>query len=319
MKFELTILGSNAAVPGNGRNLSAQLLNVHEKYFLIDCGEGTQMQIGKFGIRKSKIHHIFISHLHGDHIFGLIGLLTSFSLDGRKEPIHIYSPKGLERLINVQLEISQSHLTYPLHFYEVDTTVHRLIYESDKIEVFSIPLKHRIEASGYLFKEKPLPLNIRAEKIEAHQIPYTAIPSIKAGEDYITPFGKCIDNKELTLPPKSIRTFAYCSDTMYIESLIPIIEGIDLLYHEATFANEKIEQAKITMHSTAQQAAAIAKMAKVKQLIIGHFSLRYKNVNVLLDEARAVFENTLAAEEGKRYEIPLETFPNPQNENPPSN
>lgn len=307
MKFELTILGSNAAVPGNGRHLSAHLLNVHEKYYLIDCGEGTQMQIGKFGIRKSKISHIFISHLHGDHIFGLIGLLTSFSLDGRKEPIHIYSPKGLERLINVQLEISQSHLTYPLHFYEVDTKVHCLIYESDKVEVFSIPLKHRIETSGYLFKEKPLPLNIRPEKIEAHQIPYKAIPSIKAGEDYITPFGKCIDNKELTLPAKPIRSFAYCSDTMYLEDLVPIIKAVDLLYHEATFANDKAEQAIVTMHSTAQQAATIANMARVKKLIIGHFSSRYKNVNVLLEEARSVFPNTLAAEEGKRYEIPLQS------------
>ncbi|MEL6924681.1 MAG: ribonuclease Z [Bacteroidota bacterium] len=304
MQFNLTILGCNAALPANGRHPSAHALNIHEHCFLIDCGEGTQMRMNSFGIRKSRIHHIFISHLHGDHIFGLIGLLTSMSLGGRESSLEIFSPPGLRQIIQIQLDLGAGHLTYPLHFREINPEAHQLIFENKELEVYSLPLLHRVPTAGYLFREKRAPLNIRPEKISEHNIPFTAIPDIKAGADYHTPSGKCISNEELTLPPRLTRSFAYCSDTAYHEGLVPLIKGVDLLYHEATFANDKKEHAPITMHSTAQQAASIASQAAVGQLILGHYSSRYKDVNVLLNEAKAVFENTVLGEEGRCYELP---------------
>ena len=305
MKFELTILGCNAALPANGRHPSAQVLNIHEELFLIDCGEGTQIRMNDFGIKKNKINHIFISHLHGDHIFGLIGLMTSMSLANREKELHIHSPIGLSEIIEVQLRITKAHITYPFHFHEIDPTQHQLIFENKKVEVFSLPLLHRIPASGFLFREKPFPLNMNAQKIEEYNIPFSSIPAIKSGEDFITPFGKHISNNELTLPPKTPRSFAYCSDTAFAKYLTELIQDVDLLYHEATFATDELEQAKLTMHSTAHQAAIIAIEANAKQLIIGHYSSRYLDLNILLNEAKEVFVNTLLAEEGKVYAVNL--------------
>lgn len=303
MRFELTILGCNAAIPAFDRHPSAMVLNVREKLFLIDCGEGTQIQMNRYNIKRSRINHLFISHLHGDHIFGLAGLLTSMSLAGRTEGLAIFSPDGLEQMVRLQLKLSHSFLTYPLQFTVVDTTQSSLVFEDEDVEVSTIPLKHRIPTAGYLFREKPRPLNVIPEKLKAYQIPVEAIKFIKKGNDYIDPDGKVIAVEELTLPPFLPRSFAYCSDTAYLPDLIPLIRGVDLLYHETTFGEEKLEQAHQTMHSTAKQAAQIAKAAEVGQLLMGHYSSRYANLDGLHAEATAVFPSTVLGVEGQRYSV----------------
>ena len=303
MRFELTILGCNSAKAANGRHPTAQVLNIQDQLFLIDCGEGTQMQMDKYHIRRGRINQIFISHLHGDHIFGLPGLLTSYSLNGRTEPMTIFSPKGLEELLKITFLNSGSRLTYPIDFVEVDTTNSSQIFTNEILEVFTIPLKHRIPTSGYLFREKARPRNMIAEQIQVHEIPFTQINAIKAGADYIKADGMVIPNAQLTIDPPNPKSYAFCSDTMYQESVIPIIQGVDLLYHEATYLHEKVERAKTTMHSTALQAAQIAQQAQVGQLLMGHFSSRYADTRPLQKEARTVFENSLVAEEGLIYEV----------------
>jgi ribonuclease Z len=300
MNFELRILGSNAATPAHGRHLSAQVLSIGTDVFLIDCGEGTQFQMLKFHVKRHKINQIFISHLHGDHIFGLIGLLMSYDLNGRTNPLHIYSPAGLQAMIEIQLN---GEPNFPLHFHVTNPSLSTLLFENSRVEVTSIPLVHRVPCHGFLFAEKPRPANMVKEKIAAYQIPYQAIPAIKNGADYTLEDGRVISNEELTETPAAVRKFAYCSDTMYSEAILPIIEGVDLLYHEATFMHDLLPQAEKTMHSTAKQAASIAKQAKVKQLILGHFSSRYADLNPLLEEARAVFESTSLVEEGKSISI----------------
>lgn len=300
MTFELTILGSNAAVPANGRHPSAQYLDVGREAFLIDCGEGTQIQMMNFRIKRSKINHIFISHLHGDHIFGLIGLLMSMSLNNRKTPLHVYSPNGLEDIIRIQID---KPLTYPLHFHVTNPETPELLYESNTITVRTIPLVHRVPCHGFLFEEKDRPAQMRKEKIEEYAIPYTAIPAIKKGGDYMMEDGRCIPNSELTKPAPKGRKFAYCSDTMYSEKIVPLIKEVDILYHEATFMHDCLEQAEKTMHTTALQAATIAQKARVRKLIVGHFSSRYKNLVPLLEEAQSIFEATQLAEEGALVRI----------------
>jgi ribonuclease Z len=302
MDFELNILGSNAATPTHGRHLSAQVLTIGSDVFLIDCGEGTQFQMLKFKVKRHKINHIFISHLHGDHIFGLIGLLMTYDLSGRTKPLHIYSPAGLQAMIEIQFNEEPS---FPLHFHVTDPSVSTVLFENSKVEVTSIPLVHRAPCHGFLFAEKPHQANMIKEKIEAYQIPYSEIPAIKNGADYTLEDGTVIPNEELTQEPAAVRKFAYCSDTMYSEAIIPIIKGVDILYHEATFMHDLLPQAQKTMHSTAKEAGSIAKQAKVKQLILGHFSSRYIDLNPLLEEAKVVFESTTLAEEGKNISIEL--------------
>lgn len=303
MNFELKILGSNAATPAHGRHLSAQVLTVGADVFLIDCGEGTQFQMLKFHVKRNKINHIFISHLHGDHIFGLIGLLMSYDLNGRTNPLHIYSPAGLEAIIDIQFSDQPK---FPLHFHVTDPSVSTILFENSRVEVTSIPLVHRVPCHGFLFAEKPYKANMLKEKIEAYQIPYQAISAIKNGADYTLEDGTVIPHEELTQAPAKPRKFAYCSDTMYSEAILPIIKGVDILYHEATFMQNLLPKAQKTMHSTAQQAASIAKQAKVKQLILGHFSSRYDDLNPLLEEAKAVFESTTLVVEGKRILVERE-------------
>jgi len=300
MTFELTILGANAAIPANGRHPSAQYLDVGREAFLIDCGEGTQIQMMNFRIKRSKINHIFISHLHGDHIFGLIGLLMSMSLNNRKTPLHIYSPEGLAPIIQIQID---KPLTYSLHFHTTNPTISEVLYESKTMLVRTIPLVHRAPCHGFLFEEKDRPAQMIKEKIIEYDIPYTAIPAIRQGADYQTVDGQHIPNSELTKAAPKGRKFAYCSDTMYSEAILPLIGGVDVLYHEATFMHDCLEQAKKTMHTTAFQAARIAEQAKVKRLIVGHFSSRYKNLMPLLKEAQDVFEATELAEEGRLVKI----------------
>ncbi|MFK7936453.1 MAG: ribonuclease Z [Saprospiraceae bacterium] len=301
--MKLTILGCNSAVPANGRFPTAQVLQVEDELFLIDCGEGTQMRMNEHHIARGKINHIFISHLHGDHVFGLMGLLTSYSLNQREEALHIYAPAGLRKMVEVQVKHTGSYLSYPIHFHVNDTETSTEIFINKKISVTTIPLVHRVPCCGFLFKEQPKPLNIIADKIKEYHIDYQQIKAIKAGADYVTSDGKTISNSELTKPPKPQRSYAFCSDTAYHEAVIPIIKNADLLYHETTFMHDMKEWATKTGHSTARQAAMIAKQAGVGQLICGHYSSRFKDLEPLLAEAREVFPNTELGIEGRIFEF----------------
>lgn len=305
MRFELTILGCNSAIPAFNRFPTSQVLNINEHLYLIDCGECTQIQLSYYGFRKSRIKQIFISHLHGDHIYGLIGLLTSQDLMGRKDPIDIYTPKGLEEIINVQLKHSGGKLGYDLNFHFTNTELHQKIFEDKQVEVYSIPLKHRIPCAGFLFREKARPRNIIPEKIEEFNIPFHEIDGIKNGNDFIKEGGEVIPNLSITREPPKSRSYAYCSDTMFLESIIPIIKEVDLLYHETTYCHDLVEQAKLTMHTTAKQAAIIATKANVGKLITGHYSSRYKDLFPIIEEARAYFSNTELGLEGKSFSVDL--------------
>ncbi|MFH2143163.1 MAG: ribonuclease Z [Bacteroidota bacterium] len=303
MTFTLTVLGSSSALPTSERFTSAHVLNVHEHLFLIDCGEGTQIQLRKYKIKFSKIDNIFISHTHGDHILGLIGLISSFDLLGRKHPLNIYSPGKLDSIINSQLVFFDDHLNFEIIFHKVDHLVPNLIFENKQVEIYSVPLKHRIPTTGYVFKEKPALPNIKKDKIEKYNIPLKRIFPIKCGEDFTTEKGEVIPNDELVTHSSRPRSYAYCSDTMYSEDIVPQITGVSLLYHEATFMNELSERAKETFHSSTYDAANIAKIACAEKLLIGHFSVRYKDITPMLDEAKSIFENTIAAEDGMIIDI----------------
>ncbi len=303
MTFELTILGTNAATPAHGRYMTAQALSIRNRHFLIDCSEGTQMRMQQYSVKILRINHIFISHLHGDHIFGLPGLILSMSLNNRKDKLYIYSPPGLKELLETIWRISQSHLSFSVAFRESNPDISELIYDDDILTVSTIPLKHRIAAHGFLFKEKPLPRKILKEKIEEYCIPFHELNNIKKGADWQLADGITIPNAELTADPSAARSFAFCSDTAYSEEIIPLIEGVDLLYHEATFAHDMLAQAEITGHSTAQQAAEIAKAANVKKLILGHFSSRYTDLQLLLNEAQSVFPDTEIAIDGNIFSV----------------
>ena len=303
MRFELTLLGTNSALPAYGRFPSSQVLNIQESHYLIDCGEGAQIRMVEFGVRSGRIRQAFISHLHGDHIYGLIGFLSSQSLTGRQRPLDIFAPSGLEEIIQVQLKHTGG-VGFSLRFHTIDTEKHQLIFEDKHTEVYSLPLLHRVPASGFLFREKERPRNMRPEKIEAYNIHYRDIPAIKAGAGLDLPGGRHIRNEELTLPPPAPRSYAYCSDTAYCEALVPLIQGVGLLYHESTFCEDMQEQAALTGHSTARQAATIAAMAGAGRLILGHYSSRYKSLEPFLQEARAVFPNTELGMDGRVFEVP---------------
>jgi ribonuclease Z len=303
MKFELTILGSSGAMPFKDRYMTAQVLNVREQLFLIDCGEGTQMRMSRYRVKRGKIDHIFISHLHGDHVFGLPGLLTSFGMNMRKNPLHIYSPPGLKAMIDGLFPYEGKGPGFDLIYHELDTTLHQLVFENKEITVHSIPLQHGIPCNGYLFREKPKARKMIKEKIGAYNIPFKNIPAIKAGADWQSPNGALISNDELTLPPARPRSFAFCSDTAYAESIIPIIQDVDLLYHEATFLHEDLDKAIATNHTTALQAATIAKKANAKKLVLGHYSARYDEIDAHLAEAKPVFTATKLGVDGGVFEV----------------
>lgn len=291
-------------MPAHGRFSTSQLLQVANHRYLIDCGEGTQIRLTEYGLNKGNINQIFISHLHGDHYYGLLGLLTSYSLLGRTQPLTILGPEGLEAIFEVNMQYSGGRgLSFPIRFEVIDPTVHQCIFEDKRVKVYSLPLDHRIPAAGFLFREKPRPRNMIPDKIEAYQIPYPQIPLIKDGADFTLPDGTVIPNVELTLPPPAPRSFAYCSDTAYREELIPLIKGVDLLYHESTFLEENAEQAVLTRHSTAKQAATIAAKAGVHRLVLGHYSSRYKDLTPFLDEARNVFPKTELGVDGHTFEV----------------
>ncbi|WP_026475493.1 ribonuclease Z [Alkaliflexus imshenetskii] len=307
MQFSVTVLGSNSALPTSERYPTAQILNVSERFFLIDCGEGTQMQLRKNKIRFSKINHIFISHLHGDHCFGLIGLISTLGLLGRKSDLTVFAHSDLEKVLKPQLTYFCADLPYRVIFNHINPHQNMVIFEDSKITVETIPLKHRIPTCGFLFREKQGDLHIVRESIDFYQIPLKAIPSIKKGADYVNDEGEVIANHLLTKPAAATRSYAFCSDTAYDERIIPIIQDVDLLYHEATFLDDNHKLALQTQHSTAREAATLALKARVKKLIIGHFSTRYYDLSAFENEARVIFDDTSLAREGDIFSIPNTT------------
>jgi len=304
MSLKLTILGCHSATPRVNAHPTAQYLEIKNHHFLIDCGEGTQVQLRKYGVKFSKIKHIFISHLHGDHFFGLVGLIATFRLLNRETELHIYGPKGIKEVITLQLKLSNSWTHYPLYFHELTATESKLIFEDNKVEVYTIPLEHRIYTNGFLFKEKlgerKLNMNIIKNYEEIEICDYQ---NLKIGRDFKLKNGTIIKNESLTLDPPATKSYAFCSDTSYLPAIVPIIKKVTCLYHETTFLKDKEALAATTKHSTAEQAAKIASQAKVQQLIIGHYSGRYKNIEVFKNESQEIFENTHLAETGKVFEI----------------
>ncbi|PQJ77872.1 ribonuclease Z [Polaribacter porphyrae] len=304
MSINLTILGCHSASPRVNAFPTSQYLEINNRHFLIDCGEGTQRQMRKYKVGFSKINHIFISHLHGDHFYGLVGLLSTYGILSREKELHIYGPKGIKEVTLLQLKVSQSHAKYPMVFHELSSKKSELIFEDDKVSVSTIPLNHRVYTNGYLFTEKEKPLKLHIDNINHYEeIDRADFNNIKAGRDITLLSGEIVPNSELTLPPKKPLSFAFCSDTCYKPDIAPIIKDVDLLYHEATFLEDRKDLAKKTKHSTAKEAAEIAKEANVGQLIVGHYSGRYKDISLFKDEAQKIFKNSDVAEVGKVFSI----------------
>jgi ribonuclease Z len=302
LSFEVHILGSNSAAPAHGRHHTSQVLKIQDLQIMIDCGEAAQIQMKKYGLRKNRLSHIFISHLHGDHFLGLMGLLSTMHLNGRKTDLYLYGPVGLSEIISLQLKYANTRLSYPIHFQELRGDQSELILDHPKITVQTIPLQHRIPCTGFLIKEKPKPKRLRKEKVS--ELSVRDINILKKGEDVLDESGQLkLKNSDYTLPAKRSRSYAYCSDTKYNEEIIPLVKEVDLLYHEGTFLHENLERAEATFHTTAKQAGIFAKKANVGQLLIGHFSNRYKELHPLLEEAQKEFSNTQLAEEGKVFSI----------------
>lgn len=298
MTFEITILGCGAATP-TGRHLpSSQLVNLHDKLFLMDCGEGTQIQLRKSKVKIQRIQHIFISHLHGDHYLGLIGLISSMHLLGRKNTLHIYGPPELKELIDLNLRVSQTYLEYPLQIHPVEGPENRVIFEDKTLEVYAFPLKHRIPCHGFLFREKEKAPKVRKDIIREFRLIPSQILALKRREDIDLGDGRMLTSREACIEPEVPRSYAYCSDTMYWETLVPFIEKCDVLYHESTFLDNESDRAKATFHSTARQAAKIAEKARAGKLILGHYSSRYNSEEEFVAEAKTVFANVIAADEG---------------------
>jgi len=302
MDFLLTILGSSAAIPANGRGLSAQVLQKGNYNFLIDCGEGTQFSLIKNNIKSSRINHIFISHLHGDHIFGLPGFLSTLSIQGRKDPMYIYGPNGLRSFIEQSLNFSETQLTYDLVFEIVDTRVYRKILSLEYMEVYSIPLRHRIPCAGYKFVER-IHRSIDPDVISRHNLNFNQINQLKKAQNIVLEDGTKIDFERYTFFKRSPRSYAYVSDTKFEPAIVPYIDEVSLLFHEATYTEVLRAKAEERFHSTALQAASIAGKAKAGKLILGHISSRYKNVNVLLDEAKSKFSNTEMGLDGNVFKV----------------
>jgi len=301
--FTVSILGSSSAVPTSTRYPASLLVNMDYKYFLVDCGEGTQMQLRRYHYKLQKIKHIFISHLHGDHFFGLIGLISTLNLLGRKDELHVYANGQLKEIIELQLRVSDTELIYPLTFHSTDGQKSQILYEDSDRLIKSIPMNHMIPTTGFLFCEKQRPRKVNKQFLSDENVPFAEIPKIKAGADFIGPKGKIFKNKDITKDPPVARSFAFCSDTGYFEPMISEIRNVDLLYHEATFKSDMEQVANDKFHSTAAQAASIASKANAGELVIGHFSARYKNLEELFAEAKAVFPNTQLAEDGRTFDV----------------
>lgn len=307
--FKVHILGSSAAIPTSTRLTSSQLINYHNKFMLIDCAEGTQMQLRRFHLPMLKINHIFISHLHGDHYLGLPGLIFSMHLLGRKKKLHVYSPPGVKEIIELQYSISKLEPGFDIQ-YHIITKGKQLLYSDNHISIETIEMQHRLPTYGFLIKEKPAERNIIKDAIDQYHIPIELLPGIKKGKDFLTLDGEIIPNENITLSPAPPRVYACCSDTGYIENYINEIANADLLYHEATFLHDKADIAKEKTHCTALQAATIASKANAKKLMLGHYSARYDELSLFVEEAQTVFDNTILAEEGLIVDIEQEKMQN---------
>ena len=298
MSYKLTILGSSSALPTVEKNPTAQLLNANERFFLIDCAEGTQVQLRKYKIKFQKITRIFISHLHGDHYFGLIGIINTMHLLGRKKDLHVYAHSKLKSIIDIQLQASSTELCYPLFFHPINPDIDEVLFEDNKIKVSTFPLNHGIDCNGFLFEEKLPPRKLLSEKVQEYNIPIEKLKEIKLGADFISKDGQKISNTDITKENRTPNSYAFCSDTKYHPELIEKIKNVKLLYHETTFLKDMSSRADETNHSTTIDAANIAKLSKVKTLLIGHFSQRYQNKDLLLIEVKSIFDNAITAYEG---------------------
>lgn len=300
--MKLTILGCYAATPRTLTNPTSQVLEIKNRLFLIDCGEGTQVQLRKNKIKFSKINHIFISHLHGDHLYGLIGTISTFSLLGRTTDLHVYGPKGIKELILLQLKLTESWTTYSLFFHELESKESEIIFEDSKVIVKTIPLKHRVYTNGFLFQEKPGDRKLNIEAVQQYDIHVAYYQKIKNGGDVTLDNGTVIENAKLSFDPIPSMSYAFCSDTVYNEAIIPIIENVDVLYHESTFLESEAPLAEKTLHSTAKEAAGIALKANAKQLVLGHYSTRYDGIERFKEEAETIFPNVLLGDDGRSFE-----------------
>lgn len=301
--FKVHILGCGSALPTLQHNASSQIVELREKLFMIDCGEGTQIQLRRSRIHFSKIIAVFISHLHGDHCFGLPGMISTFGMTGRTAPLHIYAPAAFEPILDQTLSFFCQGLEFKVVFHAVDTTQNKVVYEDRSLTVETIPLQHRIDCCGFLFREKPILPHIRRDMIDFYKIPISQINNIKAGADWVTAEGEVIANSRLTTPAEPARSYAYCSDTRYIKTLHELVKGVSTLYHESTYSAEDAERARLYWHSTSQDAARVARDASVGKLLLGHFSARYNNESQLLEEAKEIFPNSYLTREGATFDI----------------
>lgn len=301
--MKVKILGCYAATPRTITNPTSQVLEIKSHMFLIDCGEGTQVQLRKHKIKFSQIEHIFISHLHGDHFFGLIGLISTFMLLGREKDLHVYGPKGIKEAILLLLKLGNAYTSYQLFFHELTGKESEVIFEDEKVKVTTIPLKHRVYTNGYLFEEKNKERKLNIDAILNYDIEKLYYNKIKYGGDITLDDGRIIPNSELSFAPEVAKSYAFCSDTIYNEEIIPIIKNVTALYHESTFLESESHLAEKTMHTTAKQAANIAKLAEVKNLLLGHYSTRYGNIELFRTEANEIFENVLLADDGLEFEF----------------
>lgn len=301
--ISILVLGSGSATPCLSRNPAGLLVKAEQSSFLVDCGEGTQLQLRRYKESIQRINQIFISHLHADHFLGLFGLISTQGLLGRERDLEVYAPKGLKEIIDVQLKASNTYLCYKLKVFEIDTNQSKVIFENNELEVFTVPLNHKIDCAGFVFKEKKKDRKLIASKIPQYNIPVYMRSKIKKGEDFETNDGRVIPNAELTEDPPKTYSFAYLSDTKVLKEVPTSVGGVDLLYHEATFLHEMLERANKTHHSTALQAAEFAAKAKVGKLILGHFSARYTDLQPFIDEAKPVFENVYCAVDGKEFSV----------------
>ncbi|MBO5641576.1 MAG: ribonuclease Z [Prevotella sp.] len=301
--FRVHILGCGSALPTAHHHPSSQVVEIRGKYFMIDCGEGTQAQVRRSHINFSKLQAVFISHIHGDHVFGLMGMISTFGLQGRTAPLHVYAPEGYEALFHAEMQMFCSTIDYEVIFHPVDTSVRQVIFEDRSLTVETIPLKHRMPCAGFLFKEKQGERHINPKALEFYNVPRSQINNLRAGLDWTSLEGEVIPNDKLTTPPDPVRSYAYCSDTRYMQSLGKDLSGVTMLYHEATYGEDMKDNAVKYMHSTAREAALTAKTAGAGKLLLGHYSQRYSDEKPLLNEAKQVFENTLLSNEGMTIDV----------------
>ncbi|MDR4930810.1 MULTISPECIES: ribonuclease Z [Segatella] len=301
--FKIHILGCGSALPTLHHNASSQIVEIREKLFMIDCGEGTQMQLRKSKIRFTKISAVFISHLHGDHCFGLIGMISTFGMLGRTATLHVYAPADFGPILQQQIDFFCTGLEFKVEFHPVDTSKSQVIYEDRSLTIETIPLEHRIACCGFIFREKPLKPHIRRDMLDFLQIPVSQINNIKAGADWTTESGQVIPNSRLVIPADPARSYAYCSDTRYIPTLHQLLCGIDTIYHESTYTSDYEDRARLYYHSTSKQAASVARDAGAKQLLLGHYSARYIDESKILAEAKTIFPNSKLTDEGKIFDV----------------